>query len=187
MRAKGTRLWWRKPRYDKDGKLTHPATWVIRDGDAMVSCQTADLPKAERMLADYTAAKWSPERNRPAARVSVADCLAKYLKDIAPTHTRPKATAFMCKPLLRFFQRHTLADVGGDLCRRYAAQRSTDAMARRELECLKAAIGHAHKEGMVRELIGVWLPPRPPSRERWLTPKETAALVRHCWRVPGSQ
>jgi len=181
MRAKGTRLWWRDPRY-KDGKLTHPGVYWIRDGGYSVSTKTDDLSKAERMLDDYRAAKHSPERNQPAARVYVADCLAKYMRDVASSHTRPRATALLCAPVLEFFQRHTLGDITGDLCRRYAAQRSTDALARRELECLKAAINHAHREGMTREVIGVWLPPRRPSRERWLTPKEAAALVRHCWR-----
>jgi integrase len=182
MRARGARLYWRPARSGQDGRISHPATYVIRDGERMISCRTIDHVQAGRQLGDYIAAKHSPERNRPAARVFVTDVLAKYLKDLAREHARPRATGLLCVPLLKFFQRHTLADVTGDLCRRYAAQRSTDAIARRELECLKAAINHAHREGLVREVIGVWLPPRRPAREKWLTPKEAAALVRHCWR-----
>jgi len=181
MRAKRIRLYFREARTDAKGRVTHPATYVIRDGARMISCQTADLATAERKLAEHSAAKQSVEPNKPASRVYVADCLAKYLRDLAPSHSRPKATALLVKPLLDFFSRYTLADVTGDLCRRYAAGRSTDSLARRELECLKSALRHAHREGIVREHVGVWLPPRRPSRDRWLTPQEAAQLVRHCW------
>jgi integrase len=182
MRSKGARLYWREARHAADGKVSHPATWVIRDGPTMRSCGTAERARAEQMLGDHVAAKYSPDRNRPASRVRVAEAVVKYDRDIVLHHARPRATRLMLAPLLRFFQRYTLGDITGDLCRRYAATRSTDAMARRELECLKAAINHASKEGLIREVIGVWLPPRRPARERWLTPQEAAKLVRHAWR-----
>jgi integrase len=73
------------------------------------------------------------------------------------------------------------------MCRDYAAQRSTDAAARRELEDLRAAINHYHAEGHVREQIKVVLPPRRPARERWLTRSEAARLILNAWRYRETQ
>src|SRR5580704_7306614 len=50
----------------------------------------------------------------------------------------------------------------------YAAQRSTDAAARRELEDLRAAINHHRREGLCSQVVEVVLPPERPARERWL-------------------
>ena len=53
---------------------------------------------------------------------------------------------------------------------------------RKDLEDLRAAINHHHREGLHTSAIKVVLPPKPPPRERWLTRQEAARLVRHCWR-----
>jgi integrase len=76
----------------------------------------------------------------------------------------------------------TLADINGDCCRRYAAQRATDAAARRELEDLRAAINHHRREGLCSQVVEVVLPPERPARERWLTRSEAARLLSAAWR-----
>jgi hypothetical protein len=55
--------------------------------------------------------------------------------------------------------------------------KTTAAGARRELEDLRAAIGYHHSEGYHRELIKVWLPPRAPSRTRYLPRNGLAMLL----------
>ena len=44
MRAKGTRLWWRKPRHASDGKgITHPGVWLILDGSRSTDVENDPL------------------------------------------------------------------------------------------------------------------------------------------------
>ena len=76
----------------------------------------------------------------------------------------------------------TLAEVTGQTCRAYAASRSTEQAARRELEDLRAAINHHRKEGLCHQIVGVWLPPKAQARERWLTRSEAAALIWSAYR-----
>lgn len=75
-----------------------------------------------------------------------------------------------------------LSYISGQTCRAYAAQRSTDAAARRELEDLRAAINHHRREGLCNKVVEVVLPPERPARDRWLTRKEAARLIRSAWR-----
>jgi hypothetical protein len=56
------------------------------------------------------------------------------------------------------------------------------AAARRELEDLRAAIGHHRSEGLCREIVSVVLPERGHPRERWLTRSEAARLIWAAWR-----
>src|SRR5262249_1584792 len=59
---------------------------------------------------------------------------------------------------------------------------STDAMARRDLEELRAAINHHLREGKHNEVISVVLPERRPAREEWLTRSDAARLLWSAWR-----
>jgi len=59
--------------------------------------------------------------------------------------------------------------------------------ARRDLETLRAAINHHAKEGFHRGVVRVSLPPKGEARDRWLTRKEAAALLWHCWRYREKQ
>jgi integrase len=68
------------------------------------------------------------------------------------------------------------------VCRRYAAQRSTDAAARRELEDLRAAINYHRREGLCSQIVEVVLPRERPARDRWLTRSEAARLILAAWR-----
>lgn len=77
--------------------------------------------------------------------------------------------------------------VNGALCRAYAEARGSQSAARRELEDLRAAIGHANKEGLCPVRPAIWLPDRQSGRERWLTRAEAAALIWAAWRFRESQ
>jgi hypothetical protein len=84
--------------------------------------------------------------------------------------------------LLHFFGDKMLSDINGAASRDYAAQRSTDAAARRELEDLRAAINHHRREGLCSQVVEVVQPPERPARERWLTRAEAARLILKAWR-----
>jgi hypothetical protein len=179
-RSKGARLWLRKRR----GRA---AQWVIRDGDYQksTSCVAYDLVGAERALASYIASKHVRQArgaSREPDQIPVADVLTIYLTDVVPHHSRPKEAKGRIKRLDSFFGNKMLSFVTGETCRAYAAQRSTDAAARRELEDLRAAINHHRREGLCNKIVEVVLPPERPPRKRWLTRPEAARLIWSAWR-----
>ena len=106
--SKGPRLWLRKARRDRRGRITHPAVYVIRDGRFQEStgCGRDDRDGAEKQLEIYLNSKHLSTAKigaRDPDRIPVADVLAQYGADIAPTHSRPKETAQRIHRLLGFF------------------------------------------------------------------------------------
>src|SRR5450631_3829377 len=174
-RSKGARLWLRKRRGRRP-------VWVIRDGGGQkgTGCAAHDIVGAERALATYIAGKHIRTLRRGSRdpdQIPVADVLTAYLTDIVPGHSRPKETKGRIAALDSFFGDRMLSYVTGETCRAYAAQRSTDAAARRELEDLRAAINHHRREGLCSKVVEVVLPAAAAPRERWLTRSEAARLV----------
>lgn len=113
--------------------------------------------------------------------------IARYSDEVAPRHARPQETKLRVRSLLAFFGHRRLCEINGALCRRYAAARPSDAVARRELEDMRAALNHFHAEGYIRDVIKIILPERRPARERWLTRGEAARLLHSTWRFRESQ
>lgn len=191
-RGQGPRLWLRRERRDAAGRVSHPAVWIIRDGGHQQStgCGANHRGDAERALAGYLASKHvesAAQGQRRPDQIPVADVLAVYGRDVSPRHARPKESGQRMTALLDFFEDVRLSQVNGALCRRYAQSRSSDASARRELEDLRAAVNHYHREGHVRETIAITLPARRPARDRWLERSEAARLVRGAWRYRERQ
>ena len=190
--SKGARLWLRRGRRDKQGRITHPAVYVIRDGSHQegTGCGRDDRGGAEKKLEAYLNRKHLTQAQqgvRDPAAVPVADVLALYGAQIAPKHARPKETAQRLERLLAFFGSRMLSDVTGDTCRAYVAIRSTETAARRDLEELRAAINHHRREGHHDRIVSVVLPDRPTGRERWLTRDEAAKLIWSAWRYRETQ
>ena len=94
---------------------------------------------------------------------------------------RPKEFGQRVSALLDFFGGMTLDRISGALCRSYVKQRGSVSMARRELEDLRAAIGHHRREGLCDAVIDVALPEKSAPRERWLTRSEAAKLLWALW------
>lgn len=179
-RSKGARLWLRKRRGRK-------SVWVIRDGNYQkgTGCLAHDVVGAELALATYLAGKHVRGvriGSRDPDQIPIADVLTVYLADIVPGHSRPKETKARIAALDAFFGDRMLSYVTGETCRTYAALRSTDAAARRELEDLRAAINHHRREGLCSKVVEVVLPHERPPRERWLTRSEAARLIWSAWR-----
>ncbi len=189
--AKGPRLWLRPARRDQRGELTHPAVYLILDTGVQLStgCAQDCREDAEQQLADYIAQKYDRARHdlRAPDRIPVADVIAKYARDVAPSHTRPAQVAYHLERLAKWFEGKTLADINGPMCRAYARQSSTDTMARKDLEYLRAAINHHRSEGLHDRIVSVVLPPRREPRERSLDRQEAALLLHTAWRRPKCQ
>jgi integrase len=183
------RLWLRKARSDKVGN--HSELWIILHGGRQIStgCHADDVDGAQRALAAYLneihiqTARSGP---RPTDQIPVVDVLTLYAKDVAPSHRDPKRAGHALKRLGDFFVDKTLADINGALCRDYERAQSTDTVARRDLEHLRAAINHHRREGLHDRIVSVVLPDKRPARERWLTRSEAARLIwaAYRYRVP---
>jgi integrase len=190
-RRKGPRLYLRRARKDKTGE--HAAIWLIRDGSHQYStgCPAPDIEGAEKALAKYLASKHARAAREAGRRdpdqIPIADVLTFYVTDIVPKHARPNETKARIKELDKFFGDRMLSYVTGDTCRTYAAQRSTDAAARRELEDLRAAINHHRRENLHDKIVSVVLPDERAPRDRWLTRSEAARLIWAAWRYREMQ
>lgn len=184
--AKGARLYPQAARKDKEGRVIDRAQFVIRDGSTKrrTGFGLSERREAEKALADYIAEKYRPgrERDRDPAQIPVSDVISIYLTDKAPKHANPEDTARRAVFLISFFGDYMLGELNGDLCRKYAAQRSTPAAARRDLEDLRSAINHHRREGYHRELIEITLPPANAPREDFLSRDEAAALIWAAYR-----
>ena len=84
--------------------------------------------------------------------------------------------------LNEFWGSKKLAAVNARTCATYVKHRGNRGGARRDLETFRAAINHHAKEGFHRGMVRVSLPRKGEARDRWLTRKEAAALIWHCWR-----
>jgi integrase len=186
-RSKGPHLWFRPARRDASGRLTHSESYVIIDASRQISTGSATIEVAEAQLAKYITEKYTQTTAtvcRDIRHIPVADVIAVYARDVAPTTSRPHATGLRLGRLLEFFDSKTLADVNGGLCRRFAAASSTDANARRDLQDFAAAINHHQREGLHNQIVRVVMPPARPPRERFLDRSEAARLLWALWRRP---
>ena len=190
--SKGARLVWRDESFKRDGSLRNSAGWFIRDGGTFISAcgGTGDRAKAEIRLAAHITEKYQParERGRDPAEIKIADAVNVYLTDVVPKHAKPKEAAARLVSILKFFGETTLGDINGKLCRDYLnpeinTAAPPEAAGRRQLEDLRAAVNHYHREGYVTAAPAIVLPAKPEARERWLTREEAARLLRAAWRM----
>jgi integrase len=205
--SKGPRLWL-QPGRNRSGK-PEPSIWVVRDGSHKRStgCRETEIAQAERFLADYIAEKYQPAKGSgDPSQVPIADILALYAEDVVPGHARPKDTMARITRMLGWWGdpesaakemrtrkvRHIpmtgmLTDVKTAACQAYLGFVKASRSGRMDLELLRAAINHAYREQMVDRPVAVWLPPKAPPRERWLTRSEVAKLVWTAWRSRRTQ
>lgn len=184
---KGARLYLRRARRDDDGGQ-RAAHWVIRDGslEHSTGCGADDLAGAEgaleRHLGQTRLAKTAAAGQRAPSHILIADVVALYAAQVVPGHARPQETAARLGRILEFWGEKRLSAVNGTHCRAYAAQRSTPAAARRELEELRSAINHHRREGLCAEIVAVTLPPPGVARPRWCARAEVARLLWRAWQ-----
>jgi integrase len=149
--------------------------WVIRDGEGFVrtGCAESDVAEAERVLSKYIARKYAPTAS---PSPPVADILIAYLRDVVPG-MKSRSGKYTVSNLAKFWSDKTLAEVTKANCKAYAETRPQSA-ARADLETLRAAINHWHKDyGPLATLPVVMLPPKPEARERWLTREQAAHFL----------
>jgi integrase len=150
--------------------------WVIRDGSNFVrtGCAESERAGAEGRLAAYLGAKHKPQ---PSPTPLIADVLMAYTSEHLP-HTRTaRNSAYNVANLSAWWGDKRLQDVSAKNCRGYA-QTHTSAVARRDLQCLRAAINYWHREyGPLPSVPAVVMPAKSEPREQWLTRGEAARLL----------
>ena len=139
-RSKGARLQLKAARRNKSGKITHRATWIIRDNgrDISTGCAADEIAAAERRLKDYIASKYTPKRRvRHIDDIPVADVLSIYLDaqleklrhrfkvDSENEDTVPAIRKFKkrIERLNEWWGAKMLGDVNGEACRSYTKKR----------------------------------------------------------------
>jgi len=180
-----------------EAKKVKPCQDAIKDRDSVgspsASASTSRGPSgaaaASARLARQTAhklifAEWMHVRGRrtgprdPSA-ILVTDVLNDYAQQRSQKVEAPERIAYAVLALTDFFEGNTVADVTPQTCERYAEKRRrSPGTVRRELGVLRAAINYAHRSGSLTRPVAVELPERPAPRDRWLTRKEVAWLIR---------
>jgi integrase len=178
---KPPRLWLRTET-GRDGKQR--STWIIKaDGrNIRTGCLAHQTGKAERKLGEYLAERYEAPRGGRSSEVTIGDVLTVYLDDKAASTAAPKTTEQIIGRLNDYFGAMTVSSIKGQTCRDFAGHRGTKSGARRDLEVMRAAIRHYHKEHGLDVLPAFTLPDKSVPRERYLTRSEAALLL---WAALG--
>jgi hypothetical protein len=151
-----------------------------------------EIAAAEEKLRDYIATKYTPKRRvRHIDDIPVADVLSIYLDaqlDKLRSRFNVDSESDEAVPASRKFKKRIerlndwwgakmLGDVNGEACRSYTKMHRKKGGARRDLEDLRAAIGHHAAEAYHREIVKVSLPEKGEPRDKWLTRSDAAKLI----------
>jgi hypothetical protein len=205
-------LWAEDDQFDDAGKLRRRGRYWIKDGARRIRTGflcTSEKHLAEKALAEYVtnkqkaAAPPSRERGRAPSEITIAEALRLYYDDASARIVRPKELQARCDRLASFFKGKCLDTLNSPRCREYVAHRAgkpwqrfktgedatgksvrlvSAAMARRELEDLRAAARHCWREGYCAELVPVTLPEKSEPRYAWLTRSEAARIIWAAYR-----
>lgn len=117
----------------------------------------------------------------------MSEILGRYGEGHAAHVADPARIGYAMKALLPFWGSLRLDAVKGETCRRYAREReragARSGTVRRELGTLAAAINWCHAEGITLAAPKVTRPERPAPKQRHLTRKEAAHLIRAARRL----
>lgn len=170
--------------------------WVIRWTENGCSRErrtgTADRGEAEGVFADWLAARRErPSGQRREAAYLIADLLAEYQEEHGPEIAGAATLGYNVERLLDWWGEKTVSEITKSNAQSYAAHRRStgisDNTIRRELSVLSAAVGHARASDRLRESPKVWMPPPGPAKERWLTRREVAHLLKAARSEPQAR
>ncbi|MBI1206883.1 MAG: tyrosine-type recombinase/integrase [Azospirillum sp.] len=180
-RNPGARLEWR----DDRGGGTWEIQWTERGSRKRRGTGTAERAEAEKQLIEFLQAKHRDTIGPcdPAQRL-IGDVLADYVGEHGEHVAARETLGYCVQALARFWGERSVRDVREGTCRAYVAHRekagAKATTAARELAALGAAIRHDWRAGRLTEMVPIWKPPMAEPKDRWLTRKEAANLLRQC-------
>lgn len=166
----GYRLQWRPDRE------VWEIIWFDRGRRKRLSTGTTDRKRADKILAAHI-----ENSQRRASTRLIGDILSDYQSERAPHISRPERIAQKIMNLAPFFGEMPFSDIKKSKCQEYYSQRKEEAQdgtIRGELGALRAALNHDYNESRIPFAPPVWLPEAPTHKDRWLTRKEAAKLLR---------
>jgi integrase len=137
--------------------------------------------------------------------MTVADALARYADEHAPTVKDPARIGYALEPLLQYWGELPVSAIRRETCRGYHKQRrvivrrdgrtgmpletrpASVGTIRKELGTLSAALNFCAEEGYLVNPPKVHLPERPAPQDRWLTRQEAARLIWAAYRNPEAR
>jgi integrase len=133
----------------------------------------------QRHLASTHAA---PAGERHPSRILITEVIAAYRREREHMLARADLVAYSVPHLVAFWGDDYLSAITGARCREYVKWRGKTGAARRDLETLRAAVNHFHREYGLDAVPVVTLPPKSEPRQRWLTREEAARFL---WAARG--
>jgi integrase len=158
--------------------------WTIRDGASFIrtGCAESDRRGAEGRLAEYLGTKYRPASGPDPL---INEVLLAYGSEHLAHKRSAHNGAYILASLSQWWGDKKVAAINARTCRAYAEASSTQSVARANLEILRAAIKHWHREhGPLPVIPAIVMPPAPAPRERWLTRQEAARLLRAARQCP---
>lgn len=195
------RLLERKPRYDKNGKLTHKGTWFINHGGKQTatgcSFSTAEESKVAKQeallrLHEYNVARYAKVEIKDgllASEVKIGDLILYYLQeqegDIATmTKARRKEHIDQIGRLSEFWGDKLVSEIKRKASKEYQKDRK-QSVVRNELILLRAIVNFCAKEGKVKKYddeLNYAIPEPQGSRLHYFTLEEVVALYKGAMR-----
>lgn len=152
--------------------------WAIRDGSRFIRTGSSERNRAEaeKALAQYIGRKHKPE---PSGAPMIADVLALYGEEVAPTKKTARNISYNITNLLKWWGDKATTDVNKKSCQAYAATKAEQGAAA-DLKVLKSATKHWHESdnGPLALMPIFWKPEANEPKDRWLTRDEAARLLR---------
>lgn len=140
---------------------------------------TASREEAEIIFGEWLYTRGRKHGPRDPSQVLVTDCLTDYATERGPKVAAPRVIGCAIEAMSPYWEGNSVADVTPLTCSRYVDWRDRSAnTARRELAVLQASINWAFRNARLTRSVTVKLPAKPPSKERWLTKREAALLLR---------
>lgn len=179
------RGWWGILRYENGNR-----TWVV---SGLPSRGQAEVELAKRVL---SRGQRSPDE------ITLGELMAYYLENRAPFLTRPDNALYFHKKLKGFWANKRVKDLTQANIRAYKDYANkefqkwqkedkhkvikpiTNAAVRRYMEHLRACVKLAAKDQIIQAVPILTLPDKGRARDRWLTRKEAAKLLREARKLP---
>lgn len=155
-RKKEPHLILRRTRYDGTGRVTHWATWIIKDGARRTptGCGRDDFAAAELRLHEYNVEKHAAVQlgdGRPAGKVVIGDLIAFYLRRNATAiekmrPDRRRERLHELRRLNQFWGGRYVSEINEETSLEYQKGRTVSTV-RKELTALRAIVNLGELKG----------------------------------------